>query len=272
MAPTRSAKSSRQHESKSSQFRPWTSEELQRLIDAVAEGKSYAWIEANQTERLRGKPLRSAVELREALELDGAAHEFFWDMPIYWAFSKEVEDTGETEHNQDISPLNNDEEEELVLFLCRGMKNIDPNQFKIKRSSAFLNAQLERMARAGPTYMAEITVRTILQKRSLQAQLKASADATTTRMQGARTLSEAQQPQNSDETEYNPNETPELDETSDDEIDDPPRILTPRPPAAGHTSRLNGQITDFCRRWIQRPASRLDDDKEDRYFIKHARR
>lgn len=91
-------------------------------------------------------------------------------------------------------------------------------------------------------------------------------------MVGARTLSEAQQPQNSDETEYNPNETPELDETSDDEIDDPPRILTPRPPAAGHTSRLNGQITDFCRRWIQRPASRLDDDKEDRYFIKHARR
>ncbi|KAL8775488.1 MAG: hypothetical protein Q9194_003718 [Teloschistes cf. exilis] len=309
MTPTRPAKLPRQRNKKSSQSSPWTKDELHRVIDAVARGERYEWIASNEAAHHPGKPLRSAAELREVLQLEGPAHNCFWDMPIYWDFSKAVEDAGEIQDGQDVSPLTNVEEEELVLFHCRGM-NIDPNKFKIKRSSAFLAAQLARL-RDDPTYLNKIVASNIDEKRSLKAQLEAFGDAATTRMQGARTSSQAQHEIDSDEMcivtvngagqLMNANDTDETEressshtpppelpldggaapegqsggqayETSDDEMEDPPLIVTPRQPAPGHARRVKKQIADFRRRWAQRPPSGLDDDKEDKYFIKHARR
>ncbi|KAL9585286.1 MAG: hypothetical protein Q9212_001610 [Teloschistes hypoglaucus] len=333
MAPTRPTKVSRKRKTKSLQPRQWTSDELQGIIDAVARGDSYESMAANKTEQLQGKPLRSAVELRQVLQPDGAAHDAFWDLPIYWDHSKSIEDAGEIQENQDVSPLNNIEEEELLLFHCRGMKGIDPNKFNIKRSSAFLTAQLTLLV-AEPTSLAKIAGRNIVEKRALKAQLEASGVAPMTPIQDVNTFSQAAQAHNSDEIEDEGDgdimdidgngsyarapvtettvghipSTRELDtldkeplresrsqapptgvtldggagledrsgaqgdESSDDEIDDPPHIVTPRPPAPDYASRLDNQIKDFCRRWIQRPASGLDAAKEDRCFIKHARR
>lgn len=88
-----------------------------------------------------GRPLRSAIELLEVSQIDGAAHDFFWDMPI-WDFPKAVEDAGATQHGRDVSPLNNVEEEELVLLHCRGMRSIDPNKFKVNDHPPSLRTSL----------------------------------------------------------------------------------------------------------------------------------
>ncbi|KAI4198743.1 MAG: hypothetical protein LQ350_005066 [Teloschistes chrysophthalmus] len=55
----------------------WSSDKLHRIADAVAQGKSYQWIEADQAADYLGKPLRSAVDWRQVLQTDGAAHSFF---------------------------------------------------------------------------------------------------------------------------------------------------------------------------------------------------
>ncbi|KAL9581596.1 MAG: hypothetical protein Q9212_003810 [Teloschistes hypoglaucus] len=75
------------------------------LVKNTKEEADYTGFEWNH---YLGKPLRSALELREVLQADGAAHDVFWDMPIYWGLSKAVEDAEETQDNQDVSWVEDD--------------------------------------------------------------------------------------------------------------------------------------------------------------------
>ncbi|KAL8687815.1 MAG: hypothetical protein Q9218_006117 [Villophora microphyllina] len=152
------------------QLRPWKSDEVQGIVDAVLRGDDYSWIERNLTGNFLGKPLRTAVELREVLQMDGAAYDFFPGLPIYWDFSIKVAETGATQPDQDTSELTDDEVDELILFHCREMTGVDPSMFKIKRSSAFLTVKLAELAGIDPMFLT-VAARNIEEKRALRARL-----------------------------------------------------------------------------------------------------
>lgn len=61
-------------------------------------------------------------------------------------------------------------------------------------------------------------------------------------------------------------------ETSDHEVDDPPVVFANGPPQPGWRQEKADQIAEFQRKWAQRPPSALTPEREDRSFIKHARR
>lgn len=149
-------------------LRPWTEGEVQSIVDGTLRMESYRGISYSFPLYL-GIPFRDAVECRRCLQEGGAAHDFFPELPVYWHHSASAEIDGDVQPDQDTSPLTENETEELILFIYHDRRGVDPSEFKIKRSSAFLSRKVLEL-QSNDAAVLKIAAKNIEEKRELEGE------------------------------------------------------------------------------------------------------
>ncbi|KAL8723216.1 MAG: hypothetical protein Q9181_007331, partial [Wetmoreana brouardii] len=261
------------------QLRPWTESEVQILLDCTLEGKSYLQISLDLP-KLFGKAFRHELECRKCLQANGTAHNFFPKLPIYWAFSLDVEMSGETQVDHDTSSMTEQEMEGLILFLYHN-SGVNLSRFKLKRSTAFLTTKFWELQKNDQMVL-KIAGKHIEEKRrGVRATLighlptttsttNAINEATAKEFSNARRLDETESEDSVDAMSIDGGEAAESG-ISDSEFEDPPKVR-PGQPRNGWPESTDEQVAAFLRKWAGRPPSKLTTEQEDRSFIKHARR